>query len=350
MKAIHSVNYDIFINDIESLIEMIEDAQYDRILAIVDRHSEYLCLSRIMEHTDRPIHKIMVKEGELHKSLNTCEKIWDEMITQGATRHSLCLNVGGGVIGDMGGFAAATYMRGMSFIQVPTTLLAQVDASIGGKLGVDYQSYKNMIGVIKDPQAVFIFTEFLDSLPYRQILSGYAELLKHGLIRDEEIYRGLARLINLESVRWENLIYDSVTLKKSITEEDPYERGLRKILNFGHTIGHAVETLNLDTDHHLFHGEAIAIGMICETYLSFKKGFISKEECDQIRKDLIKLYDHHPETVVDKDALIAKMKRDKKNKSDDINFSLLKSIGHATYNQICTEEEIKEALEYYHQG
>lgn len=347
MKEIHCKNYHIHINDIDSLIRDIESDHYSKVVAIVDKHSEYLCLPFIVDKTEREIHVIRVEEGEKHKTIDTCKKVWSDMVDHEADRHTLCLNIGGGVIGDMGGFCASTYMRGIDFIQIPTTLLAQVDASVGGKLGVDFNSIKNMIGVIRDPKGVYIFTDFLDSLPYRQILSGYAELIKHGLIRDKQAYENLTKLINLESVRWEQFIYDSLLLKKSITDEDPYDHGIRKILNFGHTVGHAVESLNIGLDSHLYHGEAIAIGMICEAHISYQKGMISKEDCDGVKRALIKLYRHHPEAIHNREEIIRLMKTDKKNKGDNIRFSLLDGIGHAVYDQRGSVVEINNSLDYY---
>jgi len=210
-------SYSIYLNDWKSLKEFIEKGAYSTLLVLVDENTDLACLPTFKAEIDKEIHVVEIKSGESNKDISTCQKIWDQMLSAGADRHSLCINLGGGVIGDMGGFTAATFMRGMDFIQIPTTLLSQVDASVGGKLGVDYHGYKNLIGIIKPPKAVFIFTEFLNSLPYRHLLSGYAELLKHGLIANQNVYKRLSALISLESVNCETIVKESVINKKNIS-------------------------------------------------------------------------------------------------------------------------------------
>jgi 3-dehydroquinate synthase len=269
------------------------------------------------------------------------------MISLGADRHSLCINLGGGVIGDMGGFAASTFMRGMDFIQVPTSLLSQVDASVGGKLGVDYKNYKNLIGIIKNPGSVFIFTDFLKTLPYKHLLSGFAEVIKHGLIRDIESFQNLTHTDSLSNINWEDLIYASVNIKQLITEEDPYERGIRKILNFGHTLGHAIESYALGNNGQLLHGEAIAIGMIMETHLSFQKGYISIKEAQDVKDKILKLYGHHPSVIPKLESLLELMSKDKKNKGGIIKFSLLQKLGEGNFDQKVTKNEIEKAVIFY---
>jgi len=269
------------------------------------------------------------------------------MIEFGADRHSLCINLGGGVIGDMGGFAAATFMRGMSFIQVPTSLLSQVDASVGGKLGIDFDSYNNLIGLIEPPDAVFIFTEFLDTLPDQHILSGFAEVLKHGLIADQSVFKKLSDLKNLKTLDWQKVVAESVLIKKKITEEDPKEKGIRKVLNFGHTIGHAIESINLNSANPLLHGECIAIGMICEAHLSLQLDFITMDECEYIKSVLVKYFGHFPDKIPAVEKVISLMSKDKKNKAGIIHFSLLEKVGKGNFDEVVSDDMIEMSLAYY---
>ena len=249
MKKIECNTYDIFINDWSAINQYITTGNFSSIFVIVDDNTLKYCLPLFEEKVNASFRVICIQDGEQHKNIDTCMFIWNKMIELGADRHSLCINLGGGVIGDMGGFVACTFMRGMPFTQVPTTLLSQVDASVGGKLGIDYNDYKNLIGIIQNPGAVFMYTDFLKTLPYRQLLSGFAEIIKHGLIRDKQAFERLTKVESLSNIDWEELIHESVLIKQKVTEEDPYERGLRKILNFGHTLGHAIESNALSNDH-----------------------------------------------------------------------------------------------------
>lgn len=343
-------SYNIHINDWEALKTYIKEGKYSKLIVIVDENTHHSCLPTLKKEIEESIQVIRIEAGESEKTIDTCKDIWREMIDLGADRHSLCINLGGGVIGDMGGFTAATYMRGMDFIQIPTTLLSQVDASVGGKLGVDFDGYKNLVGIISEPGSVFIYTEFLNSLPYKQLLSGFAELIKHGLIMDKNVYLNLSNLISLEAVDWAPIITESVRLKKNITDQDPNERGLRKILNFGHTLGHAIESICLSTEDPLLHGEAIAIGMVMESYLSCLNNSLDMENCRFIKQNIIKLYGHHPEKIASLDELLLVMKKDKKNKSGNISFTLLNEIGRATYDNIMDDQQIQEAIEFYKEG
>jgi 3-dehydroquinate synthase len=271
------------------------------------------------------------------------------MMALGADRHSLCINIGGGVIGDMGGFCAATFMRGITFIQMPTSLLSQVDASVGGKLGVDFHNCKNLIGLIQQPSMVFIDPQFLDTLPPVELRSGYAEMLKHGLIADHSYWnmlKGGYPSTNDHSF-WISQIKRSIDIKKGITSKDPYERGLRKILNFGHTIGHAVESHYMQSLTPLLHGEAIAIGIICESYISYSRKMITKDNLLDISKHIQSLYDHHPEYLQETDSIYAYMQKDKKNKSGKIRMSLLDGQGSCTFDIEVDFVAITGALDHY---
>jgi len=347
MKKIDCKTYSIYLNDWEAINRYVSQGNFSSILVLVDNNTFRCCLPIFRDKVTFHYKIIRIQSGEQHKNLTTCQFIWDKMIEHGADRHSLCINLGGGVIGDMGGFTASTFMRGMSFIQVPTTLLAQVDASVGGKLGIDYHNYKNLIGIILNPGAVFIFTKFLQTLDFRQILSGFAELLKHGLIRDKEVFERLVQIKIFATIEWEQLVYESVLLKKSITEEDPHERGVRKILNFGHTLGHAIESKALSVNFELLHGEAIAIGMVMEAHLSFQKGYLQYEEADYIKKRILAFYKYYQDIIPSLDELLSLMSKDKKNEAGKIRFSLLKEIGEGNYNEEVTPEEIGQAVRFY---
>ncbi|MCD8540568.1 MAG: 3-dehydroquinate synthase, partial [Leadbetterella sp.] len=260
-------------DSIEQLLpQYLEGKDYSALVVIADRNTRKDCYPRIKEVLPRHL-LITVQDGEEYKNLDTCINIWNKLTEAEFDRHALVINLGGGVIGDMGGFCAATYKRGIDFIQVPTTLLAQVDASVGGKLGIDFQGFKNHIGVFTQPRAVLIDTGFLTTLPERELRSGYAEVIKHCLIRDRKMWDKI-RKSELGDIPMKELVSHSVETKKAIVTEDPTEKGLRKILNFGHTVGHAVETFHL-TRERLLHGEAIAIGMICEAYIAYSKGMLT---------------------------------------------------------------------------
>lgn len=347
MKQINCNSYNIYINNWDALNDYIANGDYSSIFVLVDNITLQLCFPLFEEKFSSLFKVIVTPNGEVNKTLNTCNLIWDQLNQLGADRHSLCINLGGGVIGDMGGFAASTFMRGMDFIQVPTTLLSQVDASVGGKLGVDYNNYKNLIGIFKNPGAVFIYTDFLKTLPYHQLLSGFAEVIKHGLIKDISAFQKLTILESLIDIDWEELVYESVLIKKSITEEDPNERGIRKILNFGHTFGHAIESHALSNAIPLLHGEAIAIGMVLEAHLSLQKGDLELADVDLIKDKILMLYGHHPDHIPTIKILMDLMSKDKKNKGGIIKFSLLEKLGKGNFDQEVTIGEIEKAISFY---
>lgn len=346
-RTIHCQHYDITINTPNGLSYYIAKAKPSKTFVIVDDNTEVHCLHHIVDQL--PDHHIIIKipAGESNKNIATCNTVWQGLMEGEADRSSLVINLGGGVIGDLGGFCASTYMRGMKFIQMPTTLLAQVDASVGGKLGVDYNGVKNIIGVFQEPFTVVIDTSFLSTLPYKEVLSGYAELLKHGLIADSNVWSQLSKIKDITSIDFEEIVYQSVLIKKNITEQDPTEKGIRKILNFGHTIGHAVETLSFDTDTPLLHGEAIAIGMVTEAHLSLQLELITVPEYQEIKTNLLELYGKKYKSIPDLSAVIALMKHDKKNSNGNVHFSLLDQIGGAVYDKIVTEPMLINAFEDY---
>jgi len=350
MDTIQSIGYPIYFNDsINQLVKFVKDGDYSRFFILTDENTAKHCLPLIREKIDNldNFDIIEINAGEESKDIDFCIGIWKMLIDFGADRQSLMINLGGGVISDLGGFAASTYKRGIDFVHVPTTLLAQVDASVGGKTGIDIDSIKNIIGTFTQPKAVFMEASFLNSLPDRQILSGLAEMLKHGLICDAAFWQQL-KSSNLERPSVE-LIYRSVEIKNDVVIADPKETGIRKALNFGHTVGHAVETYSLihDNGRHITHGEAIAIGMICEAWLSHKKIGLSEAELKEIVDVISALYPRYLLAEEANGELYALMQKDKKNQKGKINCTLLKQIGQYSIDNVCTEAELCESLRYY---
>jgi 3-dehydroquinate synthase len=330
----------------ESLPAFLSENQYAKIHVIVDENTKRHCYPLVKKLL--PKHQLtQIKSGEQEKHLGTCEKIWQGLTDQELDRHSLVINIGGGVIGDMGGFCAATYKRGIDFIQIPTTLLSQVDASVGGKLGIDFHGFKNHIGVFKIPNTVLIDDAFLATLPTNELRSGFAEIVKHCLIMDGVKWNEIKRK-DFEEQDFKDLISHSVEIKKKIVAEDPTEKGLRKILNFGHTLGHAIETFNLGKPKlHLLHGEAIAAGMICEAFISLKRGMIDEKTLADIEEFIFSVYGKATLKATDIEAIIDLTAQDKKNKGKEIRFSLLTGAGSCAFDIAVSRAEMKEALLYY---
>ncbi|MCA5004919.1 3-dehydroquinate synthase [Sphingobacterium bovistauri] len=349
MQPIQSLGYNVYFEEnLESLLPFIEERGYSQVLVLVDRNTNDNCLPVLQNAIPDLIHYdiIEVDPGEENKNIDFCIGVWKTMLDFGADRKALLINLGGGVVTDMGGFAASTYKRGIDFIQIPTTLLSQVDASVGGKTGIDLDNVKNIIGTFTQPQAVFISTQFLHTLDDRQMVSGFAEIIKHGLIQDKSLYE-TCKSLDMNTITPE-LIYQSVQIKNNVITQDPTEKGLRKILNFGHTIGHAIEGYSLYNDSNpLLHGEAIAIGMICEAWLSNKFSGMSIEELKDITDTFLKRYPVYNYSEEQYDLFIDLMKNDKKNEDNKIGFALLKEIGDCSYNIFVEEEDIREALNYY---
>ncbi|RAJ37353.1 3-dehydroquinate synthase [Pedobacter cryoconitis] len=349
MNKLESAGHNIYFDTrLAPLAEIIENGKYSNVFVFADRNTAELCLPVFRDMLDdfSGFDLIETDPGEENKNIDFCIGIWKTLLDFGADRKCLVINLGGGVITDMGGFVAATYKRGVDFINIPTTLLSQVDASVGGKTGIDIDNVKNMVGTFSLPQAVFIEAEFLKTLPQRELLSGFAEMIKHGLIVDHEYYH------QLKAADYKNIttaaIHRSVEIKNEVVTADPQEKGLRKILNFGHTIGHAVESYSLSKDKKpLTHGEAIAIGMICEAYLSHKNSTLSAEELEEIRQYISKVYPAYKIKEKSFAQLSVLMQSDKKNEHGNVLFSLLQSIGKCTYNCRVSESDIVESLEYY---
>lgn len=328
------------------LSAFLRNRAFDQVVVLVDDNTRTHCYPSLKKYL--PAHAVVqIKSGEEHKNLATCEHVWQQLTALQLSRWSLLVNVGGGVIGDLGGFCAAVFKRGIYFVQVPTTLLAQVDASVGGKTGVDFQGFKNHLGVFQEPLKIFINPEFLQTLPVRELKSGYAEIMKHWLIADAAAFEE-QRLIGLMTEDWTPLIRESVAVKARVVAADPRESGLRKILNFGHTIGHALETYLLgQPGRQILHGEAIAVGLLTESYLSWQKKLLSRSELEKIVLFVFSIYEKITLRPDELSAVAAFARQDKKNTGTTINCTLLNGIGQAIYDQPITISEIEEALQYY---
>lgn len=332
----------------QSLGQAIADCPHDRLFVLVDQTTERCCLPIIEALLPHPFHTITIGATDQHKTLDTLSHVWSELQNMGATRHSLMINLGGGMVTDLGGFAASTFKRGISYINIPTTLLSMVDASVGGKTGINFGGLKNEIGVFNNANSVILDTFFLKTLDQENLLSGYAEMLKHGLIDSESHWAELMK--NLEDIdhsdRLGSLVAKSVAVKQRIVTEDPTEKGLRKALNLGHTAGHAFESLALERTP-ILHGYAVAYGLVVELYLScLKTGFPT----DKMRQTVTFIKEHYGRMTISCDDyphLLELMHHDKKNTAGTINFTLLGGIGDIRINQTATEEEIKEALDFY---
>jgi 3-dehydroquinate synthase len=330
----------------ENFSDFVKDKTYSQVVVLTDTNTRKHCYPLIKSHL--PKHKLInIAPGEAYKNLATCEKIWAEMTHLQLDRHALMINLGGGVVGDMGGFCAATYKRGIDFVQVPTTLLAQVDASVGGKLGIDFQGFKNHLGVFTMPKKVLIDPTFLQTLPYVELRSGFAEVVKHCLIADAAKWNEIC-LKELDQQNWPDLIAHSVAIKSKVVTQDPTEKGLRKILNFGHTIGHAVETYFLDhPKHRLLHGEAIAAGMLMETFLAYRQKMVSLETLGQVEEFIFSVFGKTALKATDTAAILQLMKQDKKNQNGQLRFALIDGLGSCQYDLAVSPSEIKRAIQYY---
>lgn len=330
---------------VDSLPEFLAETSFSKLAVLVDENTLTHCYPIIKPLL--PEHELIeITSGEINKNLHTCEHIWGALTDAAFDRKALLINLGGGVIGDMGGFSAVSYKRGIRFINIPTTLLAAVDANVGGKLGIDFRGLKNHLGFFQDPDAVLIDSNFLQTLLQRELRSGFAEVLKHGIIADRDYFEQVV-VDGLNQPNWNAVIAHSVEIKTAVVRADPREAGLRKILNFGHTIGHAIESHYLGTENHLLHGEAICIGMICESFLSKKLLGLPDDELILIKDTFLKVY---PELRIHKAdflEIIKRMYQDKKNVNNILSHSLISAIGEATYDIAVDEKDALDALFYY---
>ena len=327
------------------LAELLDGTQHEDIFIVADKHTVLFC-DRLFEKVDwLPSHVTVLDCGEENKSVESVSRIWMMLSKQGARRSSILVCVGGGVVTDLGGFAASTFKRGMRCINVPTTLLAQVDASLGGKTGFNFNGLKNEIGTFSIPEKVIIDTRFLNHLPVRERMSGFAEMIKHGLLSNREYLIWLLNLEHQETTQeyMLELIRRSVTIKNEIVTRDPREQGLRKVLNFGHTIGHAIESLSIMQGSPLLHGEAVALGLVAELYLSVKEKGFPEEIYREVRNFVKQHYPPYP-LMNHVDTLYELMLHDKKNERWGVNFTLLSGIGEFSLDNYCSKDLVVEAL------
>lgn len=334
-------------NDLSSAYSsFFKKAIYSSYFILVDEHTETHCLPLFLKRSKIKAAIIKIKSGEKNKTLSTCEKVWETLTHSNADRNALLINLGGGVIGDLGGFAASCYKRGIDFVQVPTTLLSMVDSSVGGKLGIDFKGFKNQIGVFAQPKAVFADLSFLNTLPEREIKSGYAEIIKHSLIADAKMFKQISQ--SEEFVIDEKLVAENISIKNKIVKKDFKEQNIRKALNFGHTIGHGVESLSLQKDKKpLLHGEAVIIGMMMESYISYLHHLISKNIFIYIYNYLMNVSANRNILKEEKEPIFALMLNDKKNQHGAINFTLLSAVGKFKTDQTAGKEEIFKAIDFY---
>lgn len=318
---------------------------YSKVAVITDLNTYKHCYPILAEFL--PVHEcIQVAAGEEHKSLATCEVIWSAMTDFNMDRHSVLLVIGGGVLGDMGGFCASLYKRGIDFILIPTTLLAMADSSIGGKLGVDFKSFKNHIGSFQEPVLNLVNSGFLKTLPVSELRSGFAEIIKHALISDAKVWNEIKHK-PLDHQNWPELLRHSIEFKFSVVQVDPREKGLRKILNAGHTVGHALESYLLNKGEKILHGEAVAAGLICEAYLSCNKGMLSEIDRDDITHSILRTFGKINMENAQLQTIAALATQDKKNKGNTILAALLDGIGKARWDCEVTEDKIVDALTFY---
>lgn len=329
MKEIKADNYSIWIGN--NSLSKLDVSEYSKIGILVDENTKELCLPLLSDLKEYII--IEIESGEKNKNINTCNFIWQQLIKNRFDRDSLLINLGGGVIVDMGGFCASTYKRGISFIHIPTSLLAMVDASVGGKLGVNFQGLKNQIGSFSNPKSVIINPKFLETLAENEMRSGFAEVVKHALIVDKNLWEYLKNN-SFQDLDWEEIIETSVQIKHTLVISDPKEKGVRKKLNFGHTFGHAIESYYLQKGTPILHGEAVFIGIILESELSS----LSVSEKNSIKNYILSNFSL-PYTPAKSD-LLNFLINDKKNKKEKINFSLLNTIGDCTINNLFADNEL----------
>ncbi|MCD6354251.1 MAG: 3-dehydroquinate synthase [Prolixibacteraceae bacterium] len=341
----------IFSHQIEKeLLPWINQYPREKVFLATEENVDSLWVSKFTDFFEfHKIKRIVIPAGESNKKIESVEKIWQFLSKNGGDRKSLLINIGGGMLTDLAGFAATTFKRGIDFLNIPTTLLSQVDASVGGKTGINFNGLKNEIGTFKEPVAVIIDTRFLTTIDGENFISGFAEMIKHGLIKNPEHLAELKafNVENLDYTLLQEVIRHSVNVKKYFVASDPTERNIRKALNFGHTAGHAFESMALHQKHPVLHGCAVAYGMILELFLSVKKCNFPVADFEELTRWLLTVYGKFEISKSDFNSLFELMTHDKKNEAGRINFTLLTEIGQIEINQNCEKEIIFEALEYY---
>jgi len=348
MATIKSTSYNIHVgnNSFDKLNAFIKKQSYTKYIIICDENSFEYCLPSLLFHCPvlNEAEIIELESGEENKTLDTCANVWGALTDINADRKSLIVNLGGGVISDLGGFAASTFKRGIHFINIPTTLLSMVDASVGGKTGIDFNGIKNLIGTITEPKGIFVNPEFLKTLSERQARNGYAEIIKIALIADAVFWKELKKGKEFYS---EKIITKAIELKNTVVKKDLHENGLRKSLNFGHSLGHALESALISLKKDILHGEAIAAGMIIESYIALAQKRITKKECNEIVNYIHSVYSKVKITKEIKPLMDEYIKHDKKNEGSNLCFALPKNIGKYELSCSVSKEEIEQALAQY---
>ncbi len=336
-------------DNFSQLNEFLHEKTFSKIFILVDENTHEYCLPVLLGNmeTDLGFEILEIEAGEEMKNIQTANQLWEILTEMQADRKALVINLGGGVITDMGGFVASTYKRGIQFINIPTTLLSMCDASIGGKTGIDLMHYKNMVGTFAFPEQIFIFPKFLETLPFKELRSGFAEMLKHGLIADKNHWDQLIQIRKLEVETVIPHIQTSMNIKQNVVDQDFHEQNIRKTLNFGHTIGHAVESLCLQQENPILHGEAVAMGMIAETHLAYLENLISEDDSKIIIENIQRYYPYLDISDFKDEDITTLLLNDKKNTDSKINFSLLSGIGSCIYDHQCSQENIIESLTFY---
>lgn len=353
MQPIQAQGYEILFNDDGYiwLAEALKPDSCSKLFILADANTSQHCMPAFLQQmaTEVPIEIIEIEAGEANKTIDSCIQVWHVLAELGADRKSIIINLGGGMVTDLGGFVASTFKRGIDFINVPTTLLAMVDASVGGKTGVDLGSLKNQVGVINNPKMVLINPQFLETLPQEEMRSGLAEMLKHGIIADKSYWNNFTDLSGLTTDDLTELIHRSVEIKNDIVQQDPAEKGIRKLLNYGHTLGHAIESYFLENNAKstLLHGEAIAVGMILEAYAALEKGLLATEQYIEIKTVISSIFERVDFSDEDIAQIIKLLAHDKKNEFGAVNFTLPEGIGKGRINQPVENELIFRAFDNY---
>ncbi len=346
MPTVKSKGYSIVVDGklFSSISSFLSKNAYTSYYILCDENTLQQCLPLLITSCPElnSAEIIEIEAGETSKCIEFSAHIWQTLLENKADKKTLLINLGGGVVSDLGGFSASVYKRGIDFIHIPTSLLAMADASVGGKTGIDFYQVKNAVGTFAQPKTVFVYTPFLKTLPAQHFQNGLAEIYKIALVADKKLWNSLK-----VQAKTESLVLKSIQLKNKIVLKDPFDKGLRNILNFGHTLGHAIESLLLGTENKLLHGEAIVVGMIMETHLSFQKKLISKKDLSEITHVLYAQFGSYPLHNLSVSSLLEFMKNDKKASSGKIRFSLLSGIGSCTYNIEVNASQIKKAFDFY---
>ncbi|MEZ4840806.1 MAG: 3-dehydroquinate synthase [Flavobacteriaceae bacterium] len=353
MTPIHSTGYTIFFNDdaYKSLNVYLYDNQIVKIFVLVDENTKKYCLEKFQKSLDKNIEIVLIEisAGEVYKNIETCTFVWKKLTELEADRKSILINLGGGMITDLGGFVASTFKRGIRFINIPTTLLSMVDASVGSKTGVDLDNLKNLVGMFANPEMVLIDTCYLQTLPEREMISGLAEIIKYGLTFNAKLLEDCKNDMWKDADNLDKMIHQSIVIKNDVVLKDIKETSLRKVLNYGHTIGHAVESFHLNTKElpDLTHGEAIAIGMVIEGYISSKLHGFPTDELSSLKTYIHKTYGKTDIAPQHYDAIIDLMRHDKKNSNGNINYILLKNITDFVIDANAPVDLVIEGFNYY---